>query len=192
MFINQTTLGGVSAPSAPSASRAQNPLGEDSRSSSGLVLYFEDLNVGQTWKSPRRQITAEDVAVFSELTGDFDPLHEGSAASSEASSPFGRPIAHGLLGLSVLAGLSTEYPRAATLALVGISEWGFENPIFFGETVYVITEVSRIQPHGRRAGRITWSRKLMSDDGRTLQSGKFVTLVASRSRGQSALPGVPR
>jgi acyl dehydratase len=124
------------------------------------------------------------VAGFSELSGDFDPLHQPDG-TAEDHSPFGRPVAHGLLGLSVLAGLSTEFPRAATLAFVSISDWHFDNPIFFGETVHVVTEVVAIQPHGRRAGRITWLRKLVSDDGRTLQKGNFVTLVASESRKQA-------
>jgi len=141
------------------------------------LLYYEDLSVGQRWVSPGRQITEDDVETFSDLTGDFDPLHKGND-----DSPFGRPIAHGLLGLSVLAGLSTEFPRAATLALVGLTDWQFEKPIYFGDTVHVVTEVAEIQPHGRRAGRITWLRKLICDDGRVLQQGNFVTLVASQSR----------
>jgi len=141
------------------------------------LLFYEDLAIGQRWVSPSRQVTSDDVGTFSELTGDFDPLHKG-----DDESPFGRPIAHGLLGLSVLAGLSTEYPRAATLALVGVTDWQFEKPIYFGDTVHVVTEVADIQPHGRRAGRITWSRKLICDDGRVLQQGLFITLVASQTR----------
>ncbi|MFG0265203.1 MAG: MaoC family dehydratase [Rhodopirellula sp. JB055] len=148
------------------------------------TLYCEDLTVGQNWLSPWRTITADDVRAFSELTGDFDPLHEEEENDETAMplSPFGRPVAHGLLGLSVLAGLSTEFPRAATLALVSVSEWNFENPVFFGERVRVVTSVESSEAHGRRAAKITWHRQLVSDDGRTLQQGKFVTLVASNKR----------
>ena len=179
MIIKNDELKGVSL----QRGQAYDPTGDsESRAAESCdLLHYEDLVVGQRWVSPSREITADDVASFSELTGGFDPLHKGEAAP-EAGSPFGRPVAHGLLGLSVLAGLSTEFPRAATLALVGISDWQFDNPIFFGETVHVVTEVTGIQPHGRRAGRITWLRKLISDDGRTLQQGSFVTLVASKSR----------
>jgi len=161
----------------------------------GPTLYYEDLVTGQQWESPPREISVGDVSAFSSLTGDFDPLHAAGlsgektsevaaekTAASEPASPFGRPVAHGLLGLSVLAGLSTEYPRVATLALVGITDWQFENPIFFGEVVHVVTEVETIAPHGRRAGRITWLRKLISSDGRLLQQGRFITLVASNKR----------
>ncbi|MCM2372472.1 MaoC family dehydratase [Aporhodopirellula aestuarii] len=158
----------------------------------GTTLYYEDLAPGQIWQSPSREITLDDVREFSSLTGDFDPLHAAgdsqTASESAANSPFGKPVAHGILGLSVLAGLSTEYPRAATLALVGITDWQFENPIFFGEVVHVVTEIETVAPHGRRAGRIVWLRKLISSDGRLLQQGRFITLVASNRRSGYANP----
>lgn len=141
-------------------------------------LFLEDLKVGDHWLSDEREITAEDVADFALLTGDHDPLHEDGGMAS----PFGEPIAHGLLGLSVLAGLSSSRPAIATLALVGISDWQFESPVFFGDIVYVRTEVREVQPHGRRAGRVTWNRELINQHGRVVQRGKFVTLVSARSR----------
>ncbi|KLU06467.1 monoamine oxidase [Rhodopirellula islandica] len=148
------------------------------------TLYCEDLQVGQQWLSPWRVISANDVRTFSHLTGDFDPLHgdESGVDSDFPKSPFGRPVAHGLLGLSILAGLSTEFPRAATLALVSVDNWSFDNPVFFDERVRVVTSVESTEAHGRRAAKITWHRQLVSDDGRTLQQGKFVTLVASNKR----------
>lgn len=176
MIINKDDMKRMSIdPDAPSAVDS-----DSSDSTAEATLYYEDLAVGQQWSSPSRSITAEDVETFSRLTGDFDPLHKG-----DDDSPFGRPIAHGLLGLSVLAGLSTEHPRAATLALVGVTDWQFEKPIYFGDTVHVVTEVAAIEPHGRRAGRITWLRKLVCNDGRVLQQGNFITLVASHARKRS-------
>lgn len=142
------------------------------------VLHFEDLSVGDRWLSPGREITADDVSDFAQLTGDHDPLHGEQAADS----PFGEPVAHGLLGLSVLAGLSSDYPRAATLALVGISDWSFEAPVFFGDVVHVMTEVESLQQHGRRTGRVTWVRKLINQHGRVVQQGRFVTLVGTKAR----------
>ena len=56
-------------------------------------LFFEDLQVGDNWLSEEREITAEDVADFALLTGDHDPLHQDGGISS----PFGEPVAHGLL-----------------------------------------------------------------------------------------------
>ncbi|TWU49703.1 MaoC family dehydratase [Rubripirellula reticaptiva] len=141
-------------------------------------LYLEDMRVGDRWMSDWREITADDVADFASLTGDHDPLHTPSAGGS----PFGEPVAHGLLGLSVLAGLSSDHPCVATLALVGISDWQFEAPIFFGDRVQVSTEIEAIDQHGRRAGRVTWIRQLLNQQGRIVQRGRFVSLVATKAR----------
>ena len=148
---------------------------------------MEDMQVGDRWSSPWREITAKDVSDFARLTGDHDPLHRDDGDDS----PFGEPVAHGLLGLSVLAGLSTEHPRVATLALVGISDWRFEAPVFFGESVQVITEIELIEQHGRRAARITWLRKLVNQNGSVVQQGRFVSLVANRARARHLSSGPP-
>jgi acyl dehydratase len=150
-------------------------------------LYMEDMRVGDRWSSPWREITADDVADFARLTGDHDPLHSDQVGSS----PFGVPVAHGLLGLSVLAGLSTEHPRVATLALVGIADWRFEAPVYFGDSVQVITEVEDIEKHGRRAGRITWMRKLVNQNGGVVQQGRFISLVSTRARARHLAEAAP-
>lgn len=149
----------------------------ETASHQGETLYMEDMQVGDRWSSPWREITAEDVADFAQLTGDHDPLHSDDVAES----PFGEPVAHGLLGLSVLAGLSTEHPKVATLALIGIAEWRFEAPIFFGDSVQVVTEIEAIEKHGRRAARVTWIRQLVNQNGAVVQFGKFISLVATRA-----------
>jgi acyl dehydratase len=100
----------------------------------------------------------------------------------------------------MLAGLSTEAPNVATLALVSIAEWQFEAPIFFGDVVRVSTQVESIQLHGRRAGRVTWLRQLLNQNDRVVQRGCFVSLVSTKARARrlsnqdskSARPQAPR
>ena len=142
------------------------------------LLYYEDLQVGDYWVSDWREISGDDVADFANLTGDHDPLHTDQAIDS----PYGQPIAHGLLGLSVMAGLSTNFPKAATAAFVGVADWEFKAPIFFGDKVQVKTQVETIEPHGRRACRVVWFRQLLNEEGRVVQEGRLVTLVRARKR----------
>lgn len=151
-------------------------------------LYFEDLQVGDCWTSDSREISGEDVADFAGLTGDHDPLHTHQLIGGD--SPFGEPVVHGLLGLSVLAGLSSGSPAVATLALVGISDWKFEAPIYFGDCVHALTRVTDLAPHGRRAGRVTWLRQLINQKHRIVQQGTFVSLVATRVRRKQAVEPV--
>lgn len=142
-------------------------------------LYFEDLRVGQLWLSAPRTITSEDVQQFANLTGDRDPLHVDPEYA--AQTPYRKPIAHGLLGLSFLAGLSSDCPRLHNFAFCEIREWQFRRPIYFGDTVNAEAEVLSVEPRGRRCGEVTWARRLKNQLGELIQSGVFVTLVACRS-----------
>ena len=38
-------------------------------------LYFDDIQVGETWTSGARTITETDIVLFAGLTGDYNPLH---------------------------------------------------------------------------------------------------------------------
>jgi 3-hydroxybutyryl-CoA dehydratase len=142
-------------------------------------LYFEDLAVGQTWRSFARTITETDVVHFAGMTGDYDPLHVDHHFARE--TPFGRPIAHGLLGLSILAGLGINSPRVNTAAFVSIENWRFLKPIFFGDTVRAENEVVALASEGRRRGRVTWKRRLVNQDGVAVQEGLLITLVNRRT-----------
>lgn len=142
-------------------------------------LYLEDLEEGSSWKSPARTITETDIVSFAGMTGDYDPLHVDHEFASQ--TPYGKPIAHGLLGLSLMAGLSSSCPRMRTLALVKVDDWQFLKPVYVGDTVHVVTEVESITPRGRRSGEVIWLRKLVNQRGECVQSGKIVTLVSSQS-----------
>ena len=147
------------------------------------LLAFEDLEVGDRWVSPHRIVTERDVTQFADLTGDFDRLHTDAKFAEE--TPFGRPIAHGLLGLSFVAGLSSKCPAMDTVAFVGVQNWSFLHPVFFGDQVHVVTEVVELSRHGRKRGKVLWKRSLLNQDGRVTQEGTLETLVACRlSRGR--------
>ena len=139
------------------------------------LLYYDDIDVGEVFTSAGRTVTEADVQGFAAMTGDFTPLHVDHEYAS--NTPFGQPIAHGLLGLSLLAGLSSQCPNMATAAFVSLREWKFQRPIFFGDQVYVATEVIEKRPHGRRRGEVIWHRQLFNQDGHVVQSGVFETLV---------------
>src|SRR5258708_40205619 len=38
-------------------------------------LYFDDVEIGQEWDSPRRTVTESDIVNFAGLSGDFNPIH---------------------------------------------------------------------------------------------------------------------
>jgi len=138
-------------------------------------LYFDEMNVGDRWTSHTRTVTESDVSDFAGLTGDHDPLHMDHEYAR--STPFGRPIAHGLLGLSFVAGLSSQSPAVHTVAFTGVRDWRFLHPIYFGDTVHVVTEVVKKSSKGRRRGTILWRRQLINERCQVIQEGEFETIV---------------
>lgn len=147
-------------------------------------LHFEDLKVGQTWRSRGRTVTQADVVNFACLTGDFDPLHVDHVAASHL--PFKQPIAHGLLGLSLVAGLGSNSPAIASLAFVSIQKWEFVRPIYFGDTLVVVNEITQLVGKGKRRGHVVWSRRLLNQRGEVVQQGTFETIVACRGASPQA------
>ena len=143
-------------------------------------MWFDDVEVGQKWTSQGRTVTETDVIQFASATGDFNPLHVDHEFASKG--PYRKPIAHGLLGLSWVAGLGSATPQMRTVAFTAVRSWEFLAPIYFGDTVHVETVCSEKILRGRKAGQILWSLKLINQKGRTVQQGQFETLVSIRPR----------
>jgi len=143
------------------------------------IWSFDDLVVGDEWETSRRTVTETDVVLFAGLSGDFNPLHVDH--SSATNNPFGRPVAHGLLGLAIATGLMSHAPRVDTLAFLAILEWKFHRPIVFGDTIHALSKVESLQPQpsGRR-GIVTWHRRILNQDGHVVQEGRTQSLVRAR------------
>lgn len=143
------------------------------------ALSYEQLNIGDRWTSGSRTIAMEEIHLFAGLTGDNDPLHMDPEFA--AKGPFGQPIAHGMLGMSILIGLSSTAPRVRTSAFVDIRGWNFLKPVFPGDSVHVVTEIVDMKPHGRRHGEVHWYRQLINQKGEKVQDGILVTLIARQA-----------
>ena len=86
-------------------------------------LTYDDLVIGDEWESSCRTVTESDVVAFAGLSGDFNALHMDHEQAR--GGLFGKPVAHGLLGLAIASGLASQAPRVDTLAFLAIMEWKF-------------------------------------------------------------------
>src|SRR5881275_87786 len=102
-------------------------------------LYFDDVAVGQEWESVGRTVTETDIVNFAGLSGDFNPIHIDHAFAR--TTPFRKPIAHGLLVLSIASGLGLNSPPMRTQAFLSIRDWQFKGPVFIGDTIRVHARV---------------------------------------------------
>jgi acyl dehydratase len=143
-------------------------------------LFFDDVEVGQQWESLGRTVTEADIVNFAGLSGDFNPIHLDHEFAK--TTPFRRPIAHGLLVFSIGSGLGVNSPPMRTLAVMEIREWHFRGPIFIGDTVRVRSSVVAKEPRSRgRRGVVTWQRQMVNQEGKVVQEGVTTTLVEGRA-----------
>jgi 3-hydroxybutyryl-CoA dehydratase len=99
-------------------------------------MWFEEFEVGQCIITPGRTITEADIVSFAGLSGDYNQIHTDAEFGSK--TPFGKRVAHGLLGLSIVSGLAmrTGILEGTVIAFREINNWKFSLPIFIGDTIH--------------------------------------------------------
>ena len=108
-------------------------------------LYFEEFEVGQTFKHPiRRTITEADNVWFSALTHNPAPIHLDAEYCRKTE--FGKPLVNSCLTLGFMVGISVgDTTAGTTVANLGWDEVRFPRPLFHGDTIHVETEVLELR-----------------------------------------------
>src|SRR3954447_15655654 len=102
-------------------------------------LYFDDLSVGQEFESQGRTVTETDIVNFAGLSGDFNPIHVDHEFAK--TTPFRRPMAHGMLVMAIGSGGGVPHPPMRTIAFLHIRDWRICGTVFPGDTIRVRTKV---------------------------------------------------
>ena len=128
-----------------------------------------------TWKigdeaSLSKTITGDDIRRFADLLGDRNPIHVDEAYAR--TTPFGRPLAHGMLVASLVSTvLASELPGPGTVYLG--QDLRFRAPVFAGDTVTaraVVTAVRDDKPI------YTLETTCTNQDGEVVISGQAVVM----------------
>jgi acyl dehydratase len=103
--------------------------------------FYEELEVGQRYDTPRRIIGEADIKTFTELTADHNPLHVDDAFAAEWG--FGGRIAHGPMIVGIAFGLMSriDFMDGTVLGLLDIG-WTFKGPVRPGDEIGVILRVT--------------------------------------------------
>ena len=89
-----------------------------------------------------KTITDEDVRAFAELSGDRNPVHLDEEFA--ATTRFGRRIAHGMLGASLISTvLASELPGPGSVYLSQTLR--FNAPVFLGDTVTARVTIKHVR-----------------------------------------------
>ena len=138
---------------------------------------FHDLDLGETFYTPSREITLEDVEHFAHFTGDtfYAHMDEGAAAAN----PFfpGR-VAHGYLLLSFAAGLFVQPDPGPVLANTGLDNLRFMKPVVPGDSLKVRLTVKHKTPRNDEYGEIRWHVSLTNQDDEMVAEYELLTMVS--------------
>lgn len=103
-------------------------------------LVIEDITTGMK-ASALHQVTDEKVKAFSEISGDFNPIHLDEEFAK--ASRFGRRIAHGAMISSFFSSLfATELPGPGCIYVSQNTK--FKKPVYINDEVFVEIEVIKI------------------------------------------------
>jgi 3-hydroxybutyryl-CoA dehydratase len=144
-------------------------------------LYFEDLEPGQEVRTVGRTITETDLVTFAGLSGDHNPLHTDAVYAGQG--PYGKRIAHGLLGLAVASGLVARLGLFER-SIIAFRELTckFRKPVFIGDTIYAVVCVNSTKALPRvGGGMVELDVRVYNQEDDIVQSGTWKVLVCSRS-----------
>jgi 3-hydroxybutyryl-CoA dehydratase len=124
---------------------------------------FDELCVGQRFRTDQRAVGETDLMVFSALTGDWHPQH--SDPDWAARSPFGERIAHGLLTVSLAVGLVPLDPNRV-VALRRLGDVIFKRPVRLQESIHVAGHIAALRPidHGAGLAGFAWAIRNDQDE----------------------------
>jgi acyl dehydratase len=112
------------------------------------------------------QITQEQLNRYAHASGDHNPLHLD--ADFAANTPYGKPIAHGMLVLAVLSEMLTRKFGATTLRGARLRV-RFRAPVFPGDTV---NAKGTLRPTASPSGEAVYDVECRNQDGKTVITGE--------------------
>jgi 3-hydroxybutyryl-CoA dehydratase len=119
-----------------------------------------------------KTVTADDVSLFAQVTGDANPLH--SDKSYAAKTRFGECIAHGMLSAGFIsAALGTKLAPHCCVVYLSQS-LRFLRPVKIGDTVRAVVEVKATEPQKRM---VTVDTNCFNQEGEPVVKGEAVVLL---------------
>lgn len=153
------------------AAKAATPaIGKDAR-------YYEELNPGDSWVSPRRTITEADIVMFAAMTGDHNPIHTDEEFAK--TTIFGGRILHGPAGFAIATGLESRLgiKEGTAIAFLGMT-WDLKGPIKIGDTIRVEQKVtSKRETKKPTQGIVFFHVALVNQRDEVVQEGEWKIMM---------------
>lgn len=138
---------------------------------------FGDLALGDTFNSPSREVTLDDIETFAHFTGDTFYAHMDDEAA-KANPFFPGRVAHGYLLLSFAAGLFVQPDPGPVLANTGLDNLRFMKPVEAGDSIKVRLTVKAKTPRNDDYGEVRWHVTLTNQNDEAVAEYELLTMNA--------------
>ena len=145
-------------------------------------MYFEDFEIGKSIVTSRRTVTLTDIVNFACLSGDHNAPHIDHEFCK--TQPYGEPLAHGPLVLSIVGGLQclTGINDGTIVAMLGLDAWRMHLPVKAGDTIHaVITPKEKKPTSSGKQGIVIFDRIVKNQRDEVVQSMVLSLMYKCRS-----------
>ena len=146
----------------------------------GIGFYWNDLKVGDRFRTLNRTITEPDIVNFIGVTGMVETLFTDLTFSEHHGALKGR-VVPAACTYAMIEGLLCQATMQTTgLALLEIEKKVLK-PVFAGDTVHAEVEVTAVRPtrEGNR-GIVTTTNDILNQHGETVITYRAVRMMAGR------------
>ncbi len=146
----------------------------------GIGFYWNDLKVGDRFRTLNRTITEPDIVNFIGVTGMVETLFTDLSFSEHHGAMKGR-VVPAACTYTIIEGLLCQATMQTTgLALLEIEKKVLK-PVFAGDTVHAEVEVTAVRPTSKgNRGIVTTTNNIHNQDGDMVITYQAVRMMAGR------------
>jgi acyl dehydratase len=147
----------------------------------GIGLYWDDLRVGEKFRTLNRTITEPDIVNFIGVTGMVETLFTDLTFGDHGGGPMGGRVVPAACTYTIIEGLLCQSTMQTTgLALLEVEKKVLK-PVFAGDTVHAEVEVVAVRPTSRgNRGIVTTMNNVVNQRGETVITYRAVRMMAGR------------
>ena len=147
----------------------------------GIGFYWDDLEVGQEFKTLNRTITEADIVSFIGVTGMVETLFTDLSFGDHGGGLMGGRVAPAALSYTIIEGLLCQSTMQTTgLALLEVEKKVLK-PVFAGDTIHAEVKVTAVRPTSKgNRGIVTTQNDITNQDGETVITYRAVRMMAGR------------
>ena len=146
----------------------------------GQGFYWQDIAVGQRFRTFRRTVTESDLVGFVNVTGMTEAIFIDADYSRESGAIGGRVVPAALSYCLIEGLLFQSMIQGTGLAMLELEQKALK-PVFVGDTISAVVEVTAIKPTSKQNRAVVTSQIDVSNQrGEAVLTYKAVRMLAGR------------